>query len=1110
MGHAAEIQNLTHHQNITDAIITTMGETMLLHQVLLRVPTFDGRNMPSKSFLEDVESAKEDSPDGLHSTLLKNIKSKQSKKSYPQYCADIQSVRLNQDESVLSYYNRIKNLVNNAIFSLKEKFNNEQEVTSMKKLLDGLALESFKRGLTDDLVYVVSVQNPANIEDAYKLAMRIEEDLKGSSARNSNYLRYAQTQDQSNNSERPTRVVSFQEEERRGTIPHSLNRNDITYPRNNFNEENNKEFGNQNNSNNSNRYNRRRSPNRNYPSQYYPPQMGCSTVRRPDERTPLIASIFNNQVSNSRKCIYWSGTSGRGPVVVLKAPELKSGQAAHEALTVSGITNNKVNTVGSTELTFFKKPQKFHVFRETLPIPTDGIIGVDFLEKEKVEISFHHNTIVADSRPIFPIYFEPSKPNELVPANLPPIENIPSVENIPIWGDEPTTFIVKARTRACVNLKLKPSNLITGYLPRIRTEHEHIYMGENLVTNFDNTCNVFVINAYEEDMKIQIPPQEIFPFESDEFSEDFFNSDSNSESVFSRVDSGLRKRKPVPPPSSITAAVKSRHAKQDAKQNTNQNANQNTKQDAKQDTSVPKPLPPYLGIQNPFQMKSRVQRTPVKKKIDTIEPANKSIRPLKFTNLMDPPKPPDPPDDPLPEPRARNSAFPNLVQKRNAIVETDSEQENIPAKNRTNALRFVFDVKDNTSDSSANTIIDPSVPPSSNKKIVEVSAESSFQDPYWWDLNVQADQAATSKGQDNKNRKSSPVTFQHPLGNSTPLSHISDSETEDDRPPQQARAGSLPQIPEEFSSDSSLPSEQVENFENPNSLAHNITNELFYPNIHREKPKLLEIHSTNENLTYYRDNYLHFISADCEFTTQISRLLINTDYINPQDIKLKKPKVQQILVTPKGKHKVLSAVITGKQFDEISIPKLKNILFVLKDINHYELKTLRISKNGDMVMMGAIQLAILIGSLLQPISGFIAFDCSTPFLNITTLSLLDVKDCNIPPPKPVITHSNVQLLQTFDFSMIKIIQCKLKVRHIIRYCGEFSHLFGVINGDIEYIHELGVDECNRIHNSGVFYFHGTHLDLKPNSTTTRPVTFQGAYSVDGVCQRGTYTDAFGS
>lgn len=221
MGHEADIQNLTHHQNITNAIITTIGESMLLHQVLLRVPTFDGRNMPLKLFLDDVESAVEDSPEALHPTLLRTIKAKlkglardaihgkvivtfpqlndalkeyfPSKKSYPQYCADIQSIRLNQDETVLSYYNRIKTLVTNTISCLNEKFNNVQEVVNMKKLIDGLALESFKRGLPDDLVYAVSVQNPDNIEDAYKLAMRIEEDLKGSSVRKFNYLRYTQT-----------------------------------------------------------------------------------------------------------------------------------------------------------------------------------------------------------------------------------------------------------------------------------------------------------------------------------------------------------------------------------------------------------------------------------------------------------------------------------------------------------------------------------------------------------------------------------------------------------------------------------------------------------------------------------------------------------------------------------------------------------------------------------------------------------------------------------------------------------------------------------------------------------------------------------------------------
>ncbi|CAD6223589.1 GSCOCG00011757001-RA-CDS, partial [Cotesia congregata] len=127
-------------------------------------------------------------------------------------------------ESVLSYYHRIKKIRANAIASLREHFVEEEEVTTMTKLLDGLALESFKRGLPDDLVYGVSVQNPANLDDAYKIALRLEEDLKSNSTRNSNYLAYTQL-DPDVDPPRRTRTISFQDEERRGQIPFRLNRN---------------------------------------------------------------------------------------------------------------------------------------------------------------------------------------------------------------------------------------------------------------------------------------------------------------------------------------------------------------------------------------------------------------------------------------------------------------------------------------------------------------------------------------------------------------------------------------------------------------------------------------------------------------------------------------------------------------------------------------------------------------------------------------------------------------------------------------------------------------------------------------------------------------------
>lgn len=39
------IANLTHHQNITDALLNTMGKCMAVQQALLHTPPYDGQNM---------------------------------------------------------------------------------------------------------------------------------------------------------------------------------------------------------------------------------------------------------------------------------------------------------------------------------------------------------------------------------------------------------------------------------------------------------------------------------------------------------------------------------------------------------------------------------------------------------------------------------------------------------------------------------------------------------------------------------------------------------------------------------------------------------------------------------------------------------------------------------------------------------------------------------------------------------------------------------------------------------------------------------------------------------------------------------------------------------
>lgn len=213
------IANLTHHQNITDAMMTSMGECMALQQALMHVPNFDGKNIPLKSFIQDVENGYTFVPEGLREGFFKGVISKLKetardavtdktidsieslssalreyfapRKSYPYYCAEIQAIRLRRDETVLEYYTRIKRLRSSAIAAIRDKFT-EQQKDQMVPMLDGLALESFKRGLSDDFAYAVSVQDPETIEDAFKIVQRVERDMAGASARNSNSLRYTQ------------------------------------------------------------------------------------------------------------------------------------------------------------------------------------------------------------------------------------------------------------------------------------------------------------------------------------------------------------------------------------------------------------------------------------------------------------------------------------------------------------------------------------------------------------------------------------------------------------------------------------------------------------------------------------------------------------------------------------------------------------------------------------------------------------------------------------------------------------------------------------------------------------------------------------------------------
>ena len=63
-------------------------------------------------------------------------------------------------------------------------------------------------------------------------------------------------------------------------------------------------------------------------------------------------------------------------------------------MTIKGITNESIETLGSTEITLFDKPITFQVINDNLSLTVNGILGANFLSEESAQISFHHNALI--------------------------------------------------------------------------------------------------------------------------------------------------------------------------------------------------------------------------------------------------------------------------------------------------------------------------------------------------------------------------------------------------------------------------------------------------------------------------------------------------------------------------------------------------------------------------------------------------------------------------------------------------------------------------------------------------------------------------------------------
>lgn len=144
--------------------------------------------------------------------------------------------------------------------------------------------------------------------------------------------------------------------------------------------------------------------------------------------------------------------------------------------------------------------------------------------------------------------------------------------------------------------------------------------------------------------------------------------------------------------------------------------------------------------------------------------------------------------------------------------------------------------------------------------------------------------------------------------------------------------------------------------------------------------------------------------------------------------------------------------------------------------------------------------------------GLVGYDCAGHALNITSLSLIDIGDCDATSVEPDTEETDLQLLQLSDYDETRVIQCRLEIDRTIYYCGMHSHISAVHNGRRVYLQEINREVCHRLHESGSIDLGKDNflVGLAPNATAARGVTIAGKIQTDGRCMGTQFSDPYGS
>lgn len=161
---------------------------------------------------------------------------------------------------------------------------------------------------------------------------------------------------------------------------------------------------------------------------------------------------------------------------------------------LTGITNTSIPTCGLIHLKILGAMVPFHIVDTNLPFQGSGILGLEFLINQKVDIRYLQRTITTANKPASPVHwYEHRKTTD--PVTIP------------------------ARTKVVIGIQIQNSELKVGYLPRIPTP-KGIFLGNAVVSVKNGVACAVAINTTGQNVKLEIPPQQLEPFQEEMDEED--------------------------------------------------------------------------------------------------------------------------------------------------------------------------------------------------------------------------------------------------------------------------------------------------------------------------------------------------------------------------------------------------------------------------------------------------------------------------------------------------------------------------------------------------------------------------------------------------------------